>query len=121
MSPQATDLIAQRCRCDRVLLRPPLRPFLPGAAAHPTRHHEDAKTVRLMPEAIVLVIAFQTQRVEMHVERITDLRILSLGLRAEEHIGRPASAANENASAVHSEETPSLWRRFRGDLSNAKA
>src|SRR5437868_2766266 len=121
MSPQATDLIAQRCRCDRVLLRPPLRPFLPGAAAHPTRHHEDAKTICLVPEAIVLVIALQPQRIEVHVERITDLRILSLGLRAEERIGRPAPAANENASAVHSEKTPSLWCRFRRDFSNAKA
>ena len=56
----------------------------------------------------------------MHVERVPDLGVLTLWLRTEEHVGRPAAAADQNPSAVDSEEAATLRRRLRGDLSNAE-
>src|SRR5437660_3970792 len=121
MTAKPTDLIAQRRRRDRVLLGSPLRPFLPCATADPSCHHEKAEAVGLVPETIVLVIAFQPNGVEMHVERVAELRILSLRLRSEEHVGRPAAAADENSSTVYAKETPAFRRRLRGDLADAEA
>src|SRR5438105_652625 len=120
MTAQAADLVAQRRRCYHVLLRPPLVPFLPGAATHPAAHDEDAEAVGLVPEAIVFVIAFQPQGIEMHVERVSQLRVLPLRLWAQEHVGRPTAATNENATAVDAEKSPALWRRFRRDLTDAE-
>src|SRR5512141_587138 len=73
-----------------------------------------------MEEAIVLVIALEPERIEMHVERVTHLCVLSLRLWAEEDIRRPTTATNQNSATVHAKETPSPWRRFRRDLANAE-
>src|SRR5947207_5012848 len=74
-----------------------------------------------MPEAVILVIAFEPDRVEVHVQRITQLRILALGLRAEEHVGRPTAAANQDAASVDPKEPSALRRRLRCDLANPEA
>ena len=52
-------------------------------------------------------------RVQVHVVRVAELRVLTLGLRAEEDVRRPAAAANEDAPAVDAEETSALRRRLR--------
>src|SRR5438270_4261283 len=58
MSAQPADLIAQRCRRDRPLLRTPFWPFFPRTAAHPASHDEKAEAVGLLPETVRLVVAF---------------------------------------------------------------
>src|SRR5207302_1556518 len=103
------------------LLRPPLWPFFPGATAHPTRHDENAEAVRLMPEAIVLVITLEANRVEMHVERIAQLGVLSLRLQTEEHVRRPAAAANQNSSTVDAEEATSFRCRLGSNFADAES
>src|SRR4051812_18163720 len=103
-----------------MLLRSPLLPFFPGAAANPSRHHEHAKAVSALPETIVLVVALEADCIEMHVERVTQLCVLSIRLRAEEHVGRPAATANQDSAAIYAKETSAFRCRFRRDLTNAK-
>src|ERR1041385_1787315 len=101
MPAQPTDLIAQRCRGDLVLLRLPLRPLFPRTAANPASHNEDAETICLVEESIVLVVSLEAERIKVHVEGVLHLRILTLGLRPEENVRRPATATNQNPLAVY--------------------
>src|SRR5689334_2467547 len=103
-----------------MLLRRPFRPLFPRAAADPACHYQDPEAVRLMEKAIVLVVALETKRVEMHVERIFHLRVLALRLRPEEHVRRPAAAADQNALAVDAEKSAALRSRLRCDFPNTK-
>src|ERR1700680_1775974 len=120
MAAYPTDLISKCCRCHCVLLSPPLFPFLPRVAAHPSRHHEEAEAIGTLEETIVLVVAFQPHRVEMHVERVAELRVLTFRLRAEEHVRRPAATADQNAPAVDAKETSAPGRRLGSNFANAE-
>ena len=57
----------------------------------------------------------------MHVERVDELRILACGLRAEEKVGCPPAAANEDAPPVDAKEQSALRCHLGRDLANAEA
>ncbi len=57
----------------------------------------------------------------MHVERIAELRVLSLGLWAEEQVWCPTAATNQDAFAVHAKEQAPLRCHLGSDLADAEA
>src|SRR4029077_98674 len=121
MTAHPADLIAQRRDRNRVLFRPPLFAFLPRVAAHPSRHYQKAEAVGPLEETIVLVVALQPHCVEMHVERVAELRVLTFRLWSEKHVGGPAAPADQNSATVDAKETPAFRRRLGSDLANAEA
>src|SRR5690349_4850224 len=104
-----------------MLLRAPLSPLFPRVAAHPTSHHENPHAVGALEEPIVLVIPLQAKRIEMHVQCVSQLRILTLGLRTKEHVRCPATAANENSLSIHAEKLRPFWCCLRSHLTNSES
>src|ERR1041384_7362610 len=71
-----------------------------------------------MEEAVVLVIAFEADRVQVHVQCVAELRVLPLRLRPAEHVGRPAATPDEDAATVHTKQAAASSRGLRRDLAD---
>src|ERR1017187_7795397 len=103
MRAQWADLIMLRGLGDHAVLRLPSRPLLPMIAAAPPGEHENAVGVRQAEERIVLELAFEANRVEVHVADVLELGPLPREIRAQQHVGRPAPATDQDRLAVDEE------------------
>src|SRR4029077_13173428 len=75
----------------------------------------DAVTVGEIVEAVVLEFALTANGVEPKVEDVTELGLHALALIAQEHVRRPARAANEHVLTVDDELAITLLGEVRAD------
>ena len=73
-----------------------------------------------MKELIGFELAFEANGVQVHVAHQAELVAQAVLIGAQQHVLRPAAAANQNALAVHAEETAAVGREFRGDFADAE-
>ena len=76
---------------------------LPLVAALPAGEDHDAVTVGEVVEAGLLQLALAANGVEPEVHDVTELGLHALGVVAQEHVRRPARAANQDRLAVDDE------------------
>ena len=93
-------------------------PLLPIIAATPASHDQDALLVGKIVERVALHFAFEPHGVEVQVADITKFGFQAIGRFAEEHVGSPASAANQDALPVHAKQQVALRVQFRSDLAD---
>src|SRR4029453_15395181 len=104
MPAQPPDLVGERRAGDLVRLGCPLLPALPYVAAAPARHDEEAHAVREVEELVVLELAFETDGVEAEVARVPQLALQPFRREAQQDVGGPAAAADEDLPPVDPEE-----------------
>ena len=121
MIADAPDLIAQRLGGDVVIVVLPLAPALPVVAAAPAGDDHDALAIAHLQERPALGLALEPDRIQVHVLHVTDLRGLALGGRAQEHVGRPTAAADEDRPAVDLEDAIALVVQLRRGFADAEA
>src|SRR5581483_2478879 len=92
----------------------------PLVAALPAGQDHDAVTIGEVVKLLVLQLALTANGVESKVADITELGLHSLGIIAQEHVRRPARAANEDRLAVDDELDVTLLGKMRGDAAYAK-
>src|SRR6266404_3521959 len=113
MIAQAADLVGERGGADLVVLWLPLVPVLPVVAAAPSGHHHDAHAVGEVEEVVGLELAFEPYGVQAHVADVGELSLeLLFGFFAEQQVGCPPAAADEERAAVDFE----LAIAFRGEF-----
>src|SRR5207237_3824748 len=120
MIAQAGDLIAQGSGGDPILIALPMLPAFPGVATSPAGHDENAELVGLLEEFVAVEAAFEANGVEVHVANVSEVSVKFCGRPAEEQIGRPGSAANQNFAAIHFEEAMIFVGEFGGDFADAE-
>ena len=119
MVTQTKHLRAERCRSDGQVLRRPILPLFPVIAAAPAEHHEDAAFVGKTEELVGLEFALEPDGVEVHVLHEFELVAKALIIGAQQHILRPACAANQNRFAIDAEEAAAVGGQLRRDFANA--
>ena len=95
-------------------------PVLPVVAAAPAEHHEDALLIGQMEELLGFELAFEADGVEVHVAHHVELVTQALVVGAQQHVLRPACAANQNRLAVYAKQTAAVGGEFRCDLADAE-
>ena len=86
MATQAVDLVGERGFRNFEILRLPLRPSFPEIAAAPTRHYQDALPVCQIEELLGLQLALQPDRVQSHVEDVSELVLEPLRVFPKHHM-----------------------------------
>src|SRR5690348_2977797 len=100
MAAQAQNLRAQLLSCVLQVGWLPFVPLLPKTAAAPARHYQHAALVGKVEKIVGLKFSFETNGVQSHFAHIVELRFEPVGRLAHQHIGRPASASDQDSSAV---------------------
>src|SRR5690348_13976733 len=100
MAAQAHNLRAQLLSCALQVGWLPVVLLLAKTAAAPARHYQHAALVGKVEKIVGLKVSFETSGVQSHVAHILDLRVGPVGRLAHQHIGRPASASDQDSSAV---------------------
>src|SRR5215471_19010761 len=95
--------------------------MFPGVATAPSRHDQHAQTVGKIEEMIDFYLAFQPDRVEIHVQRIFHLLLETLIVAPQKHVKRPATSANQQFLAIDFEETVAFVGELTGDLPHSKS
>ncbi len=121
MRAQPLDFRAQGSRGDFDVALFPVRPLLPVVAAGPPSHDENALLVGQIEKVVRFHGAFEADRVEVQVAQILKLCLQAFGRFAQEHVRRPASAADQDVFAVDAEEAMALRVDVRSDFANAVA
>src|SRR5438552_15034141 len=101
MAAQPIDLVLQRIFCDVVILRAPLGPMFPVITATPPRHNQNSLLISEIQKLLGLQLTFQTNRIQTHILYITAYIMKASRLLAQQHVGRPAAAANKNLLSVY--------------------
>ena len=117
---QTRDLIAQGSGGDAILIALPMLPAFPGVAAGPAGHDENAELVGFFEKFVAVEAAFETNGVEVHVANVSEVGVEFCGRPAEEQVGGPGSAANQNFAAIHFEEAMIFVSKFGGDFTDAE-
>jgi hypothetical protein len=86
--------------------------MLPMVAATPPQHHQDALFICEAKEILRLELALQPDGVEIHVANHADLVAQATFICAQQHVLRPAGAANQNRLPVHAKQTASVCRQL---------
>ena len=92
--------------------------MLPLIATAPAEHHQDALLVGQVKELLGLQFAFQADGVQIHIAHQTELIAQTILIGAQQHILRPATAANQNRLSVYAEELAPAGRVLRRDFAN---
>jgi len=106
--PQAQHLVVQGRGGDGQIGWGPVLPVLPVVAAAPAEHHEDTLLVGEVKELLGFKFAFQANGVEVHLADELELLAQAFGVGAQQHVLRPAGAADEDAFAVDAEESAAV-------------
>src|SRR6202795_4439840 len=101
MTAHPQDLRAKRLNGNAEVFWRPMGPVFPMIAAAPSCHHEHALLVRQVIEIIGLRFPFEAHGVEVHVANVTKFSLEAFSRLAEEHVGGPAAAANQDFLAVN--------------------
>src|SRR6185312_10515602 len=86
---------------------------LPFVATLPARQDQDAVTIGEVVEMLVFQLAFAADRVEAHVADVTELGLHAPGQHTQEHVRRPAAAADQHRLAVEEELDVTLLGELR--------
>jgi hypothetical protein len=97
-----------------------LGPRLPFVAALPAGEYHDAVAVGEVVETLILQLAFAADGVEAEVEDVAELGLHALGVVAQEHVRRPAAAANQHGLAVDDELAITLLGEVGTDAAYAE-
>ena len=97
-----------------------LGPRFPFVAALPAGEDHDAVAVGEVVEACVLQLALAANGVEPEVHDVTELGLHALGVVAQEHVRRPARAANQDRLAVDDELAITLLGEVGADAAYAE-
>ncbi len=97
-----------------------LGPRFPFVAALPAGENHDAVTVCEVVEACVLQLALAAYGVEPEVHDVTELGLHALGVVTQEHVRRPARAANQDRLAVDDELLITLLGEVGADAAYAE-
>ena len=120
MIAQTGDLTVERGGGHSLLIAFPIVPALPGVAAGPTGHDENAQPIRLLKEFIAIEMAFKANGIQAHVTNIGKVSVQSSGGPSKKHVLVPSGAANEHFPAIDLEEAMAFGREFRSNFANAK-
>src|SRR4051812_29156422 len=101
---QDVNLTAQRVGGDFVVLGLPALAKLPGIAAGPAGHDENAQAVGFFVELFAIEAAFEANRVQAHVADVAEVSVEALGRPAQENVGGPGSAADQEIATVDFEK-----------------
>src|SRR2546430_14308362 len=94
--------------------------MLPMIAATPAGHDENAIAVRQVEELIGLELAFEANGIESQITNVTQLVLDTLVIDAQEHVGRPTPAPDQNIAMVNVKQFVSFGSFFCGDLAYAE-
>ena len=108
MLAQNVDLTFEGCGGDVLLIGVPIFPTLPGVAAGPSGHNEDAQAIGFFVELFAVEAAFEADGVHAHVVDVGEVGVESAGDPAEEKIGGPGGSADEDVAAIDFEEAEIL-------------
>src|SRR6185437_8274545 len=97
-----------------------LRRGFPFVAALPARQDHDAVTIGEVVEVLVFELAFAADRVEPHVADVTEFGLHAPGQLAQEHVRRPAAAADQHWLAVDEELDVTLLGELRSRAADAE-
>src|SRR4029077_13526211 len=92
----------------------------PFVAAHPAGEDHQPRAVREVVEACVLQLALAANGVEPEVQDVAELGLHALGVVAQEHVRRPARAANQDTLAVDDELPITLLGEAGADAAYAE-
>ena len=120
MLAQAQHLRAQRGSGNGEIFRRPVLPVFPVIAAAPAQHHQDSLLIGEAEEVLGFELAFKADGVQIHVAHHADLVAQAIVVGAQQHVLRPAGAANQNRLAVHAKEAAAVGCEFRRDFANAE-
>ncbi len=98
-----------------------LRPRFPFVAALPAREDQDAVAVGEVVKELVFELALAANRVQSQVHDITELVLHAFRIVAEEHVRRPARAANQDWLAVDDKLLIALLSEVRADVTDAES
>src|SRR5262249_16554930 len=118
MIAQASDLIPQRSGGDAVLIAFPMLPPLPSIATRPAGHDENAELVGFVEELVAVEAPFEPNGVEVHVTHVGKVSVEFCGRPAEEQVGRPSRAANQDFATVDFEEAMAFVGEFGSDFAD---
>ena len=104
MPAQAKQLVAHGGFGNPVVGRVlPLVPFFPVVAAAQAGHDENSLAIGQLVQVVGFELALEANRVQAQVEHVGQLVAQPLGIFAQHHVGRPATAADQDALAVDRE------------------
>ena len=121
MDAQPFKLGALRRHGDFLVGRFPIRPFHPVIAAGPAGEDQHALFVGEIEEGVRLDLSLQANGVEIQIAEILKLRSEALRRFALEHVGCPASAADQDTLAVDAEKQVALRIDLGCDFADAIA
>ena len=118
---EAQHLRTQRGSGDGEVFRGPGLPPFPVIAAAPAEHDEDSILVGKIEEVVGVEFSFEADGVEVQIAHHAELLPQPRGIGAQQHVLRPASAADEDGFAVDAEEAAAAVScKFRGDFADAE-
>jgi hypothetical protein len=89
-------------------------------AAAPARHHQNPFAVGEIEKFLRLQLAFEANGIQPHVLHVGELILQALRIFAQQHVRRPAAAANQNLLAVDGEEALVVLIKLGVNFANTK-
>ena len=94
--------------------------MFPVVAAAPAEHDKNSLLIGEMKEVFGLELAFKANGVQVHIADHAELIAQPVIVGAQEHVLRPAGAANEDRLAIDAEEAAAGGCEFGSDLADAE-
>ena len=117
---EAQHLRAERgCGNGEVLGRPVL-PVFPVIAAAPAEHDENSRSSARRKKSSVSSLPSRRMVLRFMSRTRSNLVAQAVLVGAQQHVLRPAGAANENGLAVDAEEAAAVGGQLGGDFANAE-